>query len=559
MLSSTPAFLFGLLWWTSLLYCTFSYAWPRPFDDWKNGILYIGAALFFIDQLVHRLREGPLRVGWVAVLLLLYFLTASLSMIGAGIPRYEGFLEMSRLFLWAGLVWSFSRLEEREWMALISWSVILAAAIVLFNALAGVSEYGWRHSLIIIPIGHSSYYGDFMALHAPLAFLLVWQHRRSRFLSLFSLCLLLILWGVWNANARSSLVGLLVAFIFCLSVLLAMGSLRWKKAVFVFLLLISLGVTFYKLEDYGIGKGQRLIRRFATFTSIQSEDDLNRVSSNRWFAWKSSWRMIEVHPLKGFGLGSFRFFYPEYSLQKPSSFRWYMHPHNELLHQWVETGWMGLLIFLSLGFVFFQKGFRASRQEGKKHQLEVIMILSGLVMVFVSWQFNTSYLFPLTRLLVAFYLGRILSLSSDENNLCRVSSKWSLCLGVLACLAMILLGAHHVSLYMTEKMNETPFPEEQESWADRAYHLAPGAFDPLNAYVSILLSQGHLEEALPAVESLHKNYPFVPVALFQTAMARMMSGQESEARELLQHALVNDPHFEMAKQWMDQLEKTPRN
>ncbi len=65
-----------------------------------------------------------------------------------------------------------------------------------------------NHSLIP-PIGHATYFGDYLAIQLALAaYLVVTERRRSRLLYIF--CSLLLFAGVWISATRTSLLCLIV-------------------------------------------------------------------------------------------------------------------------------------------------------------------------------------------------------------------------------------------------------------------------------------------------------------------------------------------------------------
>ena len=118
-------------------------------------------------------------------------------------------------------------------------------------------------------------------------------------------------------------------------------------------------------------------------------------------------------------------------------------------------------------------------------------------------------------------------------------------------MAALFLGAYHASLYAIRRSQTSGLFQDRLQWAQRAYSWAPQAFDPLYTYTSALLQSGssHLiKEALPKIETLHKNFPYVPVVLYQTAFARIQTGQLDQANTLLQQAIDNDPGFSEAKE-----------
>ena len=264
-------------------------------------------------------------------------------------------------------------------------------------------------------------------------------------------------------------------------------------------------------------------------------------------------------PLTGWGLGAFRFIYPEFANRNAvdglvSTSVWFYHPHNEILHQSIELGIPGAVLFL-LGFMYLlYKGLRDIRSLATENQVMMITATCGLVAAFTSWQFSTNFLFPVSRLMTAFFAGIILhqvpGTSGSEKYQTPIALRSARYLIVGFCVA--ILGAYQLSLHYVALEQRSRIPTEAQRLAGQAAHWAPGAFDPMFVRASILLRTDPTHAAA-SVEALYNNYPYVPAVLHMMGALRLQQGKPDDARILLQHAVANDPRNTAAKQLLDSI------
>ena len=81
-------------------------------------------------------------------------------------------------------------------------------------------------------------------------------------------------------------------------------------------------------------------------------------------------------------------------------------------------------------------------------------------------------------------------------------------------------------------------------WSKRAYRLAPGTFDPLIDLTRMASMASKDEKFYLYLDHSAKNFPYVPVVLFEEAVGDLRKGDRSTALLHLKHALQNDPGYE---------------
>ncbi|MBI2082724.1 MAG: O-antigen ligase family protein [Deltaproteobacteria bacterium] len=542
----SPSFVLLLIWWQAL-YWTYSTAWPRPFDDWKNTLFYVGSGLFALWFLWRDRASLQFRLNAPFLFFIGYLLACLISL---NKPVYEEWLAIARLILWGGTVWLLTRTSNAEWKFLIKMAVLSAALIALLNWLSLHGIDPWPHfpREIYPPIGHMTYYGDFIGLHLPFALYLIWVSGKWRERLLWLSALALLVAGLWISGTRASLVGIFSAFVLGGILSVTSGIISWKRLSLIGMVLMALFGVVHQLQPQG-RRDQPTFERLRLI--FQGGKDPN--ISDRLLEYGATLKMIEQKPLKGWGIGSFRFVYPEFG--QPSIFSWFYHPHNEVLHQASEVGFVGLFFFLFFwGWFFVWGAKKVAHPIDRSNKIELIVPLMGITVGLMSWQFSTTFLSPLIRSLTALYLAIFLKgiLPVDK---VKSHKAFGFFFGVVLFLATLFLAAYQASLYAVAKSYYQQDAVQGKRWVDLAYRLAPGAFDPLLRIVETETGQEDYLYAEQKIRLLYQEYPHVSWALFYQAMLERERNHTESAIGLLQHALENAAFFERARSELELLKK----
>ncbi|MBF0491591.1 MAG: O-antigen ligase family protein [Deltaproteobacteria bacterium] len=550
--------------WILLLHWAYCGAWPRPADDFKNFIFYQGLGLIALASLLKfpRLVPIPSILKW---LLAAYAGVAVIS-IFRGAASYEGVLELSRLFLWAIGTYALVQLNEKQWCVLLTLSTVSAALIAVLSLFELHGYSLWQRIVHLLPpsmnpIGHFSYYGTFMAAHVPMAVYLLSESKSVSRKILWGIALLLTLAGLWISGTRSSMVGLAGAGFVSTILLIKTRSVSWKKMLGLFTLLLLILVVLHKINPQS-SRGENTAERWSkvlTLIKNPSIATLDSVSSGRGYPWIASFRMFQARPLLGWGLGGYRFSYPEfdfqYDLHPESSIKiWFMHPHNEILDQLTELGLLGaILFFLFWGSLYF-KGYQSlcSDQTTEAEKKRILLGLAGITISLGSWMLDTNYQMPLSRLTTAISVAILLgAFSKSELASCLVSPlvKGGLrgILFFLILISQILLAGYDAGLYAVARADRATSHDEKMYWSTKAFQCSPGAFEALFTYAVTQLNEGDPQKAERGIQFLYDQFPRSPLVLYHTARQRLLSGRREEAIPLLEHSIQNDAHFEGAK------------
>jgi len=175
--------------------------------------------------------------------------------------------------------------------------------------------------------------------------LAVWRSVSRR--TLVALATAIIAVGLAATQSRGGLIGAVV----CACVALVI----WRGRRGLILALIGLAA---------LATVSFFVANPAAWTRIQESNQ----GSGRVDIWKVAWRVVHDHPLGGVGIAQFPQVSPHYTLQ-PGALRYvglivekHIVVHNLYLQLWVETGIVGLLLFVSVIGASLTAAVRAARR-----------------------------------------------------------------------------------------------------------------------------------------------------------------------------------------------------
>ncbi|NLL62109.1 MAG: tetratricopeptide repeat protein [Candidatus Atribacteria bacterium] len=171
----------------------------------------------------------------------------------------------------------------------------------------------------------------------------------------------------------------------------------YKKLMLCFILVIIIATTIIYIphplnrENTPIGK----LKQRITIESLSSGSSILR----RVAIWKSTWMMIKDYPLFGSGLGTYGYNTLKYQAQffaQRDNREIYPHgyavqAHNEYLQMWSEIGIIGLLLFLSILFIYCRNILINLPSISESGKSIVISLMGGIMAVLLDAIFG----FPL--------------------------------------------------------------------------------------------------------------------------------------------------------------------
>jgi O-antigen ligase len=210
--------------------------------------------------------------------------------------------------------------------------------------------------------------------------------------------------ALWAARKRWGWRGLIVAFALLLGPVMLSGSRSaWiafglVTLVFIareagsFVRFMAVGALVAVVLAVAGGIAWKTSTRFETrmqrtlMALSGSEQSLNEATTGRLDIWHTGVRMIEAHPLLGVGVRGFRYAYPRYA---PANDHFMVaencgdgmgacHPHQLVLEVLIETGAVGLLLWL-FGVVLAVRAWRRAGPAGRATAFPVTVSLAAML------------------------------------------------------------------------------------------------------------------------------------------------------------------------------------
>jgi len=185
---------------------------------------------------------------------------------------------------------------------------------------------------------HHAKLGPVLALLLPIVMISLKQYRTL----VRWLCILAIIIAIILSGTRS-------AWIMMVFILLAYWFHHVKQRRFQLMIkaMLIAGVLIGSLWFFSADFQQRVQRSLSAFDGTYA--GLNFALADRLPIWRTSWQMIQQHPINGIGAHAFRKAYPEFASANDI---WQqqggvgMHAHHWVLEVLAETGIIGFLIML---------------------------------------------------------------------------------------------------------------------------------------------------------------------------------------------------------------------
>lgn len=333
---------------------------------------YIGRILFAGELAIKKTALNKPLVAFAAITTIAVVVSPVplVSLVGE-YARYENLPTLLSYTFIAFMASQF--LDTRAWInKLISASFIAFGIIALYGIAQNVGLDIIPESMRLFEgrsrstLGNPVFFGGYIAMMTPLLLHYLLKDERLPFISKPLIALLLVMGfagavfsqtrGAWLAIA----VGILVVAIFHRQNLLKAAGNIAAVAIIGFALTLAL---------ISIGGQQQAAQQFGEITErVVSAVDISEGSSaSRIEIWKSSVEMIAVRPLAGYGPDQMYLWSPAFKTLKKAQIEKNTIPdrtHNEFLQVAVNSGFLGLLVFLWIVSALVLIGARAIKANG---------------------------------------------------------------------------------------------------------------------------------------------------------------------------------------------------
>lgn len=225
----------------------------------------------------------------------------------------------------------------------------------------------------------------------PLAFYLLLKLKNKLFLIFIGIIIFIGVFDILIISSRSSILALLfiIASYAILFVLFRRNnSVKPYKSLFILLILCLSTFLVHKIlyiNSDSIAVDQRL-------TSFDLNDPRSSSSFRLGFYHEAIKGFLEK-PIFGYGMGNWKIFSIQYGSERIREYQVPYHVHNDFLQMFVETGFLGGLLYL---FIYILPIFYLIRKILDRGNKNLILDFS-ILMAFTAFFFDSSFNFPRTR------------------------------------------------------------------------------------------------------------------------------------------------------------------
>jgi O-antigen ligase len=342
-------------------------------EPWSQFILRTGAlALFGLWVAQQYFQDAvqvfPSAIGWPILAFIALLLFQLLS--GTTAYRYATLTEALHLMVYGILIVVagdlFSR--RRKLRVLVFAMGIYGSALALFSLIQGFSgtdRIYWLRSVDVLsaaiygPYVNHNHYAGLMEMLIPLAAGAAFLERGSKqFLLLFATAVMAL--SVAFSRSRGGMVALAAEMLFVCVVLFRSQRSRRGWLTFLGVSAVMVGFVFVLGSD-------RILDRFS-----ETQD------AYRLKIYRDSIAMAVHKPILGYGLGTFSDVYPAYRSFYTNLF--VNHAHNDYLEMLVDTGLVGLGLFVWFLVGVFRSGWaKIMERDDPEGRLLTIAALTGVV------------------------------------------------------------------------------------------------------------------------------------------------------------------------------------
>ena len=286
---------------------------------------------------------------------------------------------------------------------------------IVFEILIVVYELSlrWRFNRgFLVPLISNNFFLIAFILFNFLAFLAYWSKTKKLFSWIFlSVSLLFESFILFSTQTRGAVLGLYLGLVL-ISLFGIFGLKKYKQkslALLLLLFLILSPILVYLNRDSNFVQNQPTLRRLVTI----SKTDIT--TESRLTAWRGSWQGWLDRPVLGWGVenykNAFNKYFPVEIYRDRGSQLWFDRAHDIIMDVGVTTGFVGLLVYLSIYLVAFWQIGKIYRQT-KDFSLFIIFALV------ISYFIQNLFVFDTlnTELMIFLIWGFIVFLVQEQKN-----------------------------------------------------------------------------------------------------------------------------------------------
>jgi len=275
-----------------------------------------------------------------------------------------------------------------------SFLVSVYTLLHYYGVISCLREFG----PVISTLGQKNWTSNYLALIFPLIFSYFLLEKSKRKKKYYFVFLSIVYATLMICQSRGIWISIVLTTIFAVFIIFKFNLIKIfqeNKKWLVLLLVIFLIITIIYSTDNLLNKSDLTVPERALSTFDEKDPSIN----TRMLIWKNTLQMIKDNPLLGSGIGTFKMNYLNYQakyLKNNSDYTKYWtnakESHNEYLQIGAELGIIGLGIFFSILFIFYNlvlSYFKKETQNEKK------IIIFGLFIGITCFLIHSLFTFPL--------------------------------------------------------------------------------------------------------------------------------------------------------------------
>jgi len=368
-------------------------------ESWLIFFIISGITLFVLKCL----KEG--KIIWIKckldlpIFLFLLIVTISLiknEHITAGVRDY--IIYLAYLFLFFFITNNVK--NEKQFISLIKLFFVTCSLVSIYTILHfyGIITYLKEYGPVISTIGQKNWTSNYLALISPLMFSYFLLEKSKRKKIFYSISLSIIYATLMICQSRGIWISISLTSIFAIYIIFKFKIIKIFKENqkwLVILLLIFIVITIIYSTDNPLNKSAITVTERAMSTFDEKDPSIN----TRLLIWGTTLDMIKDRPILGSGIGTFKMNYLNYQAvflqDNPDYIKYWGHAreaHNEYLQMGAELGIIGLGIFLSILFIFYNNIIKCLKKENN-HKKKIIVF--GLLLGIICFLIHSLFTFPL--------------------------------------------------------------------------------------------------------------------------------------------------------------------
>jgi len=543
-------------------------------ESWLKLFAIIGITLWALKYLIDK------KIIWkkseINLYIFLFFLIISISILISKhtIVSLRDYIIFISYFLIYFIILNNigNRKEFDSFIILFFITSFLVSIYNLFHYYGFIS-YLKEFGPVISTIGQKNWTSNYLALIFPIMFsyFLLEKSKRKKIFYFVALSIvyatLMICQsrGIWISISLTSIFAIYIIFKFNL-----IKTFKENQKWLTLLIFIFIIITIIYSTDNPLNKGAITVTERVMSTFDEKDPSIN----TRFLIWKNDLQMIRDRPFLGGGLGSFRLNYLNYQAKylqdNPSYIKYWAHAgeaHNEYLQIGAEMGLIGLGIFLSIIFIFYNLILKYLKKESRDNEK---IIVFGLLMGITCFLIHSLFSFPLhvPALGSAFFIIVGLTIvylkdfrfskfgnskKGNKNVIKRQSSRLTILFTILILLVTIfvidslVIRPYLAEVYAYKGRENLAFAKYNNALSDFEY---AAKLDPYNGRILLNLGAtyynlGFFEEAEKTLQQSKEYYNDRNIYR-NLGLCYMKLERFQEAEEEFKHAIYLDPKFTKA-------------